>query len=267
MDRRQIPIVVGGCHRSGTSLIRRILDSHSRIHCGPEVPFFRDFYGDYRQDPLRHLRFARAAQSMLSEEELLQVLGGGFLELHERSAAKASKPRWADKAPENVLYTDAWDTIQGRDWVLMHVVRNPLDTLASMHDHPFPLTLPGDLADRASVWNHYTESGLRFAARDPDRYRRVVYEELARAPGAVVGSLMEWLGEALEPGQLRFNAAPHERGLEDPKITATTSVHGKSIGRWREILTDREAALVWRMTEPTWLRIDPGCVLVDSPPA
>ncbi len=35
-ERSKWPIVVGGCLRSGTSLVRRLLDSHTRIHCGPE---------------------------------------------------------------------------------------------------------------------------------------------------------------------------------------------------------------------------------------
>jgi hypothetical protein len=49
---RPHPITIGGFYRSGTSLLRRILDSHSRIHCGPEVKFTRDFFGDYPHDPL-----------------------------------------------------------------------------------------------------------------------------------------------------------------------------------------------------------------------
>jgi hypothetical protein len=45
------PIIIGGCHRSGTSLLRRILNARSRIHCGPEIKFLRDFHGDYYGDP------------------------------------------------------------------------------------------------------------------------------------------------------------------------------------------------------------------------
>ena len=31
-----LPIIVGGCFRSGTSLVRRLLNAHSRIFCGPD---------------------------------------------------------------------------------------------------------------------------------------------------------------------------------------------------------------------------------------
>jgi len=35
------PIVLGGCGRSGTTLLRMMLDSHRRICCGPESSLFR----------------------------------------------------------------------------------------------------------------------------------------------------------------------------------------------------------------------------------
>jgi Sulfotransferase family len=256
--RNEWPIVVGGCHRSGTSLVRRILDAHSRIHCGPEVKFFRDFYGDYFEDPLGPYRYPRTARSLLPEEDLLDVLGRAFVAVHEEAARRADKPRWADKAPENVVYLDEWERLLGDEWLLLQVVRNPLDTLASMDDVGFPLTLPADLAGRAAFYRRYTESGLDFGTRFPDRYVRVVYEELVDAPEAVVRRLMTSLGEELEGQQLVLNAAAHQVGLEDPKIAATTGIHRESIDRWRSHLTSDEADEVWTTTSDLWHLIDPG---------
>src|SRR5437762_3114343 len=116
------PIIVGGCYRSGTSVIRRILDAHSRIHCGPEVKFFRDFYGDYLDDRLQHLRFMTTARAILPETDLLDVLGRAFVAVHERAAACAGKPRWADKNPENVLYLSEWQRLLRDHWLFVHVV-------------------------------------------------------------------------------------------------------------------------------------------------
>ncbi|MGV8838302.1 sulfotransferase, partial [Cellvibrio sp.] len=45
------PIIIGGFYRSGTSLVRRLLDSHSKIYCGPEVKFWPDLYADYKDGP------------------------------------------------------------------------------------------------------------------------------------------------------------------------------------------------------------------------
>lgn len=258
MSRRDCPIVVGGCHRSGTTLVRRILDAHPRIHCGPEVTFFRDFHGDYFDDPLRHLRFATTARDLLPEPDLLEVLGRAFVELHERAARRAGKRRWADKAPENVLYAGHWQRLLGDRWLLVHVVRNPLDTIASMNEARFPLTFPPDLDGRVAFYRRYMEAGQAFGQEHPERYRRVAYEQLCESPETVARELMAWLGEDFDRRQLALDAAtPPEAGLEDPKIAETAGVHGDSIGRWTEALTADQAALVRSRTADLWPRTDP----------
>lgn len=253
-DRR--PIVIGGCHRSGTSLLRRILDGHSQIHCGPEVPFLRDFHGDYRDDSLSHVRFATNARHLLPEPELLGVLGRAFVEVHEHAARRAGKRRWADKAPENLLYAGEWEQILGEGWVLVHVVRNPLDTIASMTEAGFPLTLPPDLEGRIALYRRYAEAGLEFEAKHADRYRRVTYEAVCDSPQAEVAELMSWLGEAFEPRQLELEAGS-SGGLEDPKVAETTTVHRESVGRWEQVLAPDQAKLVWSQTVDLWRRFDP----------
>jgi len=265
MSRTSWPIVVGGCLRSGTSLIRRILNAHSRIHCGPEVKFFRDFYGDYLDDPLSHLRFTSTARAILAETELLEVLGGAFVSMHERAMNAAGKARWADKTPENVLYLSEWEKLLGDRWLFVHVVRNPLDTLASIKEARFPLTLPVDLEGRIALYREYTEAGLRFAASHPERAQILVYERLADAPESGVRGLMSWLGERFEPSQLAFNEVDHGAGLEDPKVATTSRVHTSSVHRWPTILSDDEALAVWSATADLWTQIDPDRLYFQPP--
>jgi hypothetical protein len=259
-------IVVGGCHRSGTSLIRRILDAHHRIHCGPEVKFFRDFYGDYFDDPLRHLRFTRSARALLPEDDLLEVLGSAFVALHERAAARAGKPRWADKNPENVLYLEQWQRLLGDRWLFVHVVRNPLDTLASMEEAGFPLTLPRGLQGRIDLLTRYTESGISFGNAHPERYYRVLYEDVGSDPRETVEKLMAWLGETFDEAQLTVGGVTEAAaadgtllpGLEDPKIAATSGVQAPRETRWRDVLSDEDAALIVAETAALWSLVDPG---------
>jgi sulfotransferase family protein len=256
VDRSTLPIVVGGCHRTGTSLVRRILDAHPRIHCGPEVLFFRDFHGDYRDDPLRHLRFTETVRSILPEEEALDVLGRAFVEVHERAARRAGKVRWADKAPENALRTAEWGQLLGEHWLFVHVVRNPLDTVASMRRR-FPLTLPQDVTGQAEHYRRYTAEGLAFAGRHPGRSFVLVYERLCAEPEQTLGALMSHLGEGLDPRQLAFNDQPHQAGLEDPLVGETVEVHRASIGRWRSVLSPEEAEVVRAGAGEVWREIDP----------
>jgi Sulfotransferase family len=180
--RNTWPIIIGGCHRSGTSLVRRILNAHSHIYCGPEAKFFRDFYGDYVSDPVGHARFMSSARAILPEADLLEVLGRAFINLHERAAARACKMRWADKNPENVLYLNQWQQLLGDGWLMIHVVRNPLDTLASIEEVKFPLAIPAQLYERIQFYRRYTQAGLDFSKEHPERYHRVLYEQLVSSP-------------------------------------------------------------------------------------
>lgn len=251
------PIVVGGCYRSGTSLVRRLLDSHPRVHCGPEVKLFRDFYADYiaAPDPISHLRFMTTARSLLHEDELLEVLGGALVEIHERAARAVGKPRWADKAPENVVFLEQWQRILGDEWVFLHVARNPLDTLASISEHPFPRSIPAGLEGRIDLYVAYAKAGLRFAERHPGRYVRLLYEDLIADPEAATRRLMASLGEGFHPEQLAINATAHQPGLEDPKSAAATEVRRDRVGRWREVLSEAEAKEIERRTAAVWSRL------------
>ena len=257
MTRRLWPIIIGGCHRSGTSLLRRILNAHSHIHCGPEVKFFRDFYGDYPSDGRWELGFMATARSLVPEDDLLELFGRTFVALHERAATRAGKLRWADKAPENILYLSQWQRLLGDDWRFIHVVRNPLDTLASIKEARFPRTIPGDLDGRIAFYDRYTRAGLAFAAAHPRQCHRLQYERLVLSPEGTLQGLMEWLGETFEPGQLAFNESPQQRGLEDPKVARSSHVHSESVGRWRTVLTPEEARTIRHNTRELWSALNP----------
>lgn len=262
--RSDWPIVVGGCHRSGTSLIRRVLDSHTRIHCGPEVKFFADLYGDKVPDPWQMLRFIPTASTLLADDDLLEVLGGAFVQIHSRAARAAGKPRWADKTPENVLYCPQWQRLLHDQWLLVHVLRNPLDTIASIGEIRFvdvPAAIPGQIAH----YRAYTEAGLRFGAEQPARYVPVVYEQLVTQPRDTLARLMISLGETLEPQQLSFNDHPHQPGVEDPKVIPTTRVHSDSLHRWGEALSSEEARMIWEGTADLWASVDPEGQFVSAP--
>lgn len=237
--------------------MRRVLDAHPRIHCGPEVKLLLEFHRCFAdEDRAAHLRFIESARSILPDDELLQVLGAGFVEIHERAARNAGKPRWADKAPENAIFLDDWGRILGDRWVFVHVVRNPLDTLASMKENPFPLSVPGELDGRIDHYLRYVEAGVEFARLHPRRCFRVIYEDLVSRPDAAIAALMAWLGEDYDPAQLAFNSVTHQSGLEDPKIGASRGVHSQSVERWRGIVDLEQAERIVERAGPAWAAIE-----------
>ncbi len=255
--RNEVPIIVGGYFRSGNSLIRRTLDAHSRIHCGPQVGFFRDFHGDYLGDPLRHARFTASARRMLPKVELFKILGGTFITLHEKAAARAGKPRWADNNPENLLYLSDWRKLLGDEWVFVHVVRDPLDTLASIKKAESPHVIPPTLDARIDLYKRYTQAGVDFGELHPERYYRVVYERFVDQPESQMSSLMDWLGEDFEPVQVNFDQLADQKGSGDSKRN-TIEMRAARIGFWRELLTPSEAEKISHECGLLWQQISGG---------
>jgi hypothetical protein len=257
-----MPIVVGGFYRSGTTLVRRLLDSHSAIHCGPEVKFLKDFRGDYLNDHLAHVRFFQTARSYeLTEDELLRVFGRAFIEFHELSCARAGKRRWADKNPENVLYLKEWSSLLNNEFLLLHVVRHPLDALASLNEAEFPRAVPPRWEERIALYAAYRAAGDAFCRANPNKSLTIAYESLVNAPDQTVRRLCEFVGEAHEPAVLlKYNALERQAGIEDPKITSTDRIHTDSIGRWRRDLRTEEVETARKILSPLgWLSENDAC--------
>jgi len=239
---QKLPIIVGGFYRSGTSLVRRLLDAHSQIHCGPEVKFFRDFYGQYLNDDLAHTRFFSTVRTLgIDEKDLLGLFGCAFVRAHERAAANAGKARWADKAPENVIFLRQWELLLSDGFIFIHVVRNPLDVQASLKETRFPRILPSEFAERVALYAQYRRAGEDYAREHPERSFTLIYEQLVKNPAGVLGELFDFLGERFEPEVLTSYRDPARgQGIEDPKVGRTHEIHRLSIDRWRTELTAEE---------------------------
>jgi len=239
------PIIIGGFYRSGTSLVRRILDAHSRIHCGPEVKFFRDFYGQYFQDTLKGIRFFTTVRTLgLDEKALLEILGRSFVKVHETAAQKHGKQRWADKNPDNVQFLEQWGALLNGSFRFVHCVRNPLDVFASVKENPFPLTIPAGMRERIELYRSFIENGLAFEKRNPEKSVRVRYEDLIDDPPVVLEKLATALGEKIEAGMLKLNSGKQQQGREDPKVRSTKGFQKDSIGKWRTVLSSDEIKMI-----------------------
>jgi hypothetical protein len=240
------PIIVGGFYRSGTSLVRRLLDAHSGIHCSPEVKFFPDFFGLYKNDPLAHVRFFATARCLgLPERDLLEIFGSAYRQVREQAALAHGKARWADKIPENVLYLDRWSEILGDGFSFIHVVRNPLDALGSLKEACFQKTVPDSFTERVEMYRAFRTAGDDHVARYPENSFVLEYEALVADPAMTLASLFSFLGESFEREvMVRYRDDSRGLGLEDAKVRTTTAIHSNSVGRSRAVLSLDEAALV-----------------------
>jgi hypothetical protein len=249
------PLFVAGFFRSGTSLVRRILDSHPRIHCPTEIKLFKDFFGHYINDPLAHVRFFQSLHSAGARQELvLEIMGSAYLQLRRRMAEELGKPRWADKDPEHLLYLDSIEKI-APGFQLILCIRDPRDILSSLAEARFNKTIQPNFGDRLALLVQHWQSALRFLESNPDRTHVIEYEYLVSQPTESLKGLFAFIDEPYSPDILEKCFGPQvSRGLEDPKLRQTTSIHPNSVARWKNDLTEQEAEEVMTYAEDLWRR-------------
>ena len=94
------PIFVVGCQRSGTTMLRLILDSHPRISCGPETRFLEDMERIVGAD------WNRLSQYGFPREEWLRRIAGffgGIQQDYAHALEKAGNTAQAIEAYQKVL--------------------------------------------------------------------------------------------------------------------------------------------------------------------
>ena len=242
------PIFVLGVHRSGTTLVRLILDSHSRIACPPES-FFLLPLGSLLSD-------AKAMEGLaamgFSRDHVLQRLRETSSYFFEAYARSHHKPRWADKTPSYLDCLELLEELYGPDCRYVVIYRHGLDTACSIADVQIP--------ELASVWGaprherlvaaarHWaTQCGklLAFQQAHTERCFELRYEALTTDPEPNLQRLFDFLGEPFEPQVLRFHEQPHDTwiGLQDGKAARSKGFEPRT-GVWHAEAAESIRAMI-----------------------
>jgi tetratricopeptide (TPR) repeat protein len=224
-DCRADPIFVTGLPRSGTTLIERIVASHSGMSAIGESGAFAA--------ELRHG---------------LQDLGPRYLAAAAGWSAATPGARLIDKTLENYLHCGLIHAVLPRARIIL-VRRDPLDACWALYKAHFQgkFSFSYDQRELADYFLAFRRLARHWRATLPaEVLLEVQYEDLVADPGAHSRRLLEFLGLPWEDAVLRF----HEN--ETPSATASAvqvrqPVHQTSVGKWRShasrltVLRDRLA--------------------------
>ena len=195
------PVFVFSAPRSGSTLLRVILGSHSELYAPPELP-------------LKHLG-VRAETSWiqasldgleLTTEDLEHMLWDRVL---AEALRRSGKPRLVVKTPSNVL---VWERIAAcwPDAQFVFLLRHPAAAVVSLHSSFDPAWRPED----AGSMEESVARGLRYMtvveqARSALPGFTVRYEELTASPERVVRELCEFLGVPFQSAMLEYGSFGH----------------------------------------------------------
>jgi hypothetical protein len=229
------PIFVVGCPRSGTTMLRTMLDAHRNISCGPESGLLQ--YADRfeTQHPDRIRQFA------ITPEQYHDHVRGLFEWMHTQRAAAAGKPRWADKTPSYAIRLPFIDALFP-DCQVIHIVRDPLDVIDSWRRK-------GGIRQAyrcAPLWESHVRRARDFGAKRPrDRYFEVRYEELVREPEKTLRVLFAWLGEPWDDSVLAVRSHRSQQGATPARqagaFTSSVGIGRKPLSRLIALRVRRRA--------------------------
>ena len=240
------PVIIGGCYRSGTTLLRNLLNNHSEVFCGPEVKFFEDFYGTFKNDPMKHKRFFQTIRPLnVPVQRLLKIYGAAYIKTLNIAAKRNNKTRWAEKNPENVIYMREWEILLKGEFYYVFVVRHPLDTLSSLLEIGFNKSLPKGFEGKLKIVKQFIGAGLEYFENNRDSSVMVKYEELVTNPEIAIERLLKNLNLDYESTIINktFSSSNSKVGIGDPKFKKSTSIHSASIGRWQTDLKKEQRIL------------------------
>jgi tetratricopeptide (TPR) repeat protein len=227
----EVPIVIIGMPRSGTSLAEQILASHPEVYGGGEVVFWNSAYETYRGAKRR----GQSAAGLIP----------GFAADYLRQLRSLSNDaaRIVDKMPVNFMYAGLIHAALPRARII-HMSRHPIDTCLSIYFQDFFNLGPyaNDLSALAHYYAEYRRITQVWRGMLPASARlEVPYEGLVSEQERWTRRMLDFVGLPWDPACLDFHRA--ERAV----ITASRwqvrqPIHTGSTAPLREICVTPEGA-------------------------
>lgn len=246
-------IVILGMPRSGTTLLRRLLDAHPAICCPPETNllsaaarFLREeaFAGGVSIGVLSGLSFAGIAEQVVIAR--LRELVFGLL---QDICRQRRKKHWAEKTAFNIFHLDQIELLCRGACRFLCLVRHPLDVVCSLKEladkmemyaaelHAYVRQYPAPLEAFAHAWVDRQARLRRFVRDYPADCLMLRYEDLVHHPAEELQRVFDFLGEPADVPAILAQALRRTEaiGLGDWKTYEHQAIHTDSVGRWRHL--------------------------------
>ncbi|MDQ3085209.1 MAG: sulfotransferase [Actinomycetota bacterium] len=270
------PVFVLGVSRSGTTLLRIILDRSPGIAI-PDESFFIPLLARRHRGKVDRGRFLDDVSRLstpaawgLSPADVAMRLrpgmrtGAAIAAIFEAHAANEGKPRWGDKTPMYMRHLPLLERLFP-DAQYVHLIRDGRDAALSflrMPEGSFTRTWahPDTAAEFACLWRTEVAAARALGQRvGSARYLEVRYEDLVARPDRAVRGICEFASLPCEPAMLDYVDSvdvarkPHQqRLLESPRSGVRdwrTEMTKEDVSAFESIAGDLLAELDYELSE------------------
>jgi len=244
--------VLLGHPRSGTTLLRRLLNAHSNVASQPETHLLsacsrfiesEETAGGVDMGVLSGLEFAG-----FSQEQTLEDLRRFAFRYLDSYAQRQGKSRWVEKTAFDLYHLDGIETLCADKVKFIGIIRHPLDVAVSseafcsaagiypkeMHRYIKQCSQP--IEAFVQSWIETTNALISLGERRPNDCIICRYEDLVEAPEEVLKQILAFLGEPFESEMLiRAFQELGTLGFGDHESYKVSSVHSGSVGKWKAL--------------------------------
>lgn len=234
------PIFLLGTQRSGTTLMRLILDSHRRIAIGHESGFMRAVEAtknlpDYIYGERWYQRFG------IGDDDMNDRLRDFYSGIFGHYAGSRGKPRWGEKTPDNMFFLNELEAIFPNAQFVC-TVRQPGAVVASLKRWDW------DFETALAYWIRANTIARQATQRLPsDKWHLVRYEDLVGEPEGVLRTVLNYLGEEWDENVLRHHKVQLTRtgGIEvEGDNRDDRAIDQSRVDAWRDDLNTDQVARI-----------------------
>jgi tetratricopeptide (TPR) repeat protein len=241
----QVPIFIIGFVRSGSTLLERILDAHPQIVGTGENSVFNG-----RLDEIRNkiVETSMSGDSVALPNVIASLADGVVHEMklrwqmvasaEDRAAGETNPERYVDKMLTN-YYNVGFIHMLFPNALILHVAREPMDTIFSAYKHEFPtgpLDYTSDFPSLAELYHAYRDLIEHWDRELPGRVTHVRYEDLVHDMPGVAKKVIEATGLEWDDCVLDF----HKKKQAVNTLSTTQvrkGVYKDSLDAWRRYET------------------------------
>jgi tetratricopeptide (TPR) repeat protein len=225
------PIFVVGLPRSGTTLVERILGSHSLLHSAGELDCFALSLVDAVRRATGRAQMPRRELVANSATVDFAALGGDYLQ--RVYLATGGSGRFVDKMPLNYLYCGLIRRALPNAKIV-HLTRHPMAVCYAMYKTLFKDGYPFsyDLGEIASYYIAYRRLMAHWQATLPGGVYDVSYEALVADQLGETRKMLAYCGLDWEAACAQFHAHP-AASTTASAVQIRRPIYDSSVSQWR----------------------------------
>ncbi|MCF6306854.1 MAG: sulfotransferase [Flavobacteriaceae bacterium] len=243
-------ILIGGSGSSGSTMLIRKLNNHPDIFGGGEISFFNKerLFEDWQKNKLKILPYLPYfttsgwyvyRRSMLTREEYgwnkkevknLLKQSNSIVEFSKhyfkRGLDRKNAKIWIEKTPSNA-YSFKYFLEQFPEGKVIHITRNPIDSVASMYEKGVPIFYS------VGAWLYNNAAAL--VCENSKRYLRVRYEDIVDNPEIEFKKLLDFIKIENKGLNLSTKEKKEVKDIESWKNSPDGEISKSSMGRFYKL--------------------------------